>query len=254
MSDMNTANLEDDSLLSADWMFSRTTEFVLNSRDVVKLHSLSETAAKAVFRLRSLRICGVGKLLANIQDESATEDEIRQSKSSAVQRRDWLQKKLGLDRHSSPWTRRLNHDPRNSLWKVDHLFRLAALVQVDDPAPVTLEWATMLTWLVLEKGQIHSTGVLPDSLLMYSAAALEAAERFSGNDSPAPPPPMTAWIPAAQRRIVRYIERADSLVSPEDRRKLGVHARHEQHAFAAVILNVSGKLRTIISESGVNHA
>lgn len=172
-----------------------------------KMWKLSELAARAVHRKRFLSMWDVSELLHALQDGCKT----RRSKAQPDQ---WLRKRLDLQ-HTREFAEKMEDDP-TSRWSPDELFKMAALTDVDDPAPRTLEWAATLTWLVLEQGQA-SEGFLPPDILLYAAAALETMNRDTSASGTAGGIRMSGddWTEATQRRVRAYLQRPITLLASE---------------------------------------
>lgn len=168
---------------------------------------LSELAARAVHRKRFLRMWDISELLQTLQDGCVT----RRSKAQPDQ---WLRKRLDLE-PSKAFSEKMEDDP-TSRWTSDELFKMAALTNIDDPAPRTLEWASTLTWLVLEQGKAR-VGFLPPDILLYAAAALETINRDTSEAGAADAfrKPDDDWIEGTQRRVHFYLQRHFTLLDPE---------------------------------------
>lgn len=215
------ADAPDTRLLSGDWMFSRSTEVPSavssgptppDDRPSKLQWKLSETAARSVFRKRCLQMWDLSSLLEALQEDCVAANGRRRPDR-------WLQAKLDLKKHRSQFDRKMLDEPPTN-WSPDELFKLAAITDEADPAPLTLEWATMLTWLVLEQGKTRGR-TLPPNLVLYSAAALETVDKGPATSSSQTfATSAESWIHATQRRIDSYLKRSSTLLDESSRTRL----------------------------------
>ena len=245
-----SSDTPDTQLLAGDWMLSRSL-FIPHHPDRcrqaesgTKMWKLSELAARAVHRKRFLHMWDVSELLQELQDGCKT----RRSKAQPDQ---WLRRRLDLQ-HPKEFTEKMEDAP-TSRWTSDELFKMAALTNVDNPAPRTLEWASTLTWLVLEQGKAR-VGFLPPDILLYAAAALESIDRQTA-DSARPSTGRAAgdgWVKATQRRLDGYLERRVTLLDPQGLNSVRPVVRGDgEIELKSRVLRVSRFLRNRFEEWGV---
>lgn len=207
---------------------------------------LSELAARAVQRKRFLHMWDISELLQALQDGCRT----RRAKAQPDQ---WLRKRLDLQ-HAKEFAEKMEDAP-TSRWTSDELFKMAALTNVDDPAPRTLEWASTLTWLVLEQGKA-SVGFLPPDILLYAAAALESIDRntsVSGADAGIRTSE-DGWVEATQSRLRSYLQRRFTLLNSEGENSIRPVARAGSEVeLRSRVLRVSRYIRDRFQEWDVLH-
>lgn len=256
-------------ILPGDWWLIRqctlNTEALLRRRRrgaaTVKsrpltMAELSETAAKLCFRLHSMYLQGVPGLLKELQQDNL----------QASQHANWTRE---INRRLDVGGKRIEKLKQGrdvQRFTLDHLYKLAALQGVFEPAPCVLEWGAVLTWLVLHLGsqpvEGGSTlgipgGTVPLECVIYAACALCLIEPIGAQqDSCVVADNVSSLEPAAWQRQAldiceQYLSRPRLLIAQADFVRLSTLLEDEPAEVFRTAQQCSERLRVLLVRLGV---
>jgi hypothetical protein len=217
---------------------------------------LSETAAKLCFRLHSIDLQGGVTLLNELQ-----RGRLRMAEYTARTREISRRLDLGGKR-----VEKLKQSRDVHRFTVDHVYKLAVLQGVSDPAPCVLEWGAVLTWLLQHLGSQPPDadgsvgmpgGTVPLECVVYAACAMCLIQPIGENPRDRLPDEVTGDSTAEgwQQRVIdvceKYLDRPRLLLSPQDFGRLRVLADHKRSDLFVMAQQYSENLRLVLDRLGV---
>ncbi|MFM7167552.1 MAG: hypothetical protein ACKO3T_20095 [Planctomycetaceae bacterium] len=257
-------------ILSGDWWLIRQcplrTGLVLRPRRKpghvqagtrqLTMGELSEMAAKLCFRLHSIDLQGGTVLLTELQRD-------RRQLAEYTARTREINRRLDL---GGKRVEKLKQSRDVHRFTVDHIYKLAVLQGVTDPAPCVLEWGAVLTWLLQHVGSQPADtggsigipgGTVPLECVVYAACAMclitpigsDSTDRLSADISD------ESSAGQLQRRVTdvceEYLGRPRVLVSPADFNRLRRLVDHERGELFEMAQRYSAGLRLLLNRLGV---
>ncbi len=262
---LSTARMNFD-ILPGDWWLVRQRELrtpiVRSSRRdsqsedhsprPLTMAELSEKAAKFCFRLHELYLQGVPKALRDLQPGG------RPVQADAV-RNNEISRRLDL---GGKRIEQLKQGRDIQRFTVDHLYKIAALQGVSEPAPCVLEWGAVLTWLVLHVDSLSGQpegkfgvpgGSVPLECVVYAACALSLIKPLRPTGTASESTGLSAEQDAAKWQIraldvcTHYLARPRRLLSGLDERRLAELLHADTVRFFRIAEECSERLRSLPS-------
>ena len=221
---------------------------------------LSEKAAKVCFRLHELYLQGVPKALRDLQPggRPVQADAVRYNDRSKE-----ISQRLDL---GGKRTEQLKQGRDIQRFTVDHLYKIAALQGVSEPAPCVLEWGAVLTWLVLHVDSLSGQpegkfgvpgGSVPLECVVYAACALSLIKPLGPSGGASESTGLSAeqdtakWQIRALEVCTHYLARPRRLLSGLDERRLAELLQADRVRFFRIAQECSERLRSLPSLKGV---